>query len=88
MYVIDEEEKYLGCIGRTELEKSLQKGEICINNNSVKVVHCEGEENIVKRISCDNRKIVNVPVIDESEHLLYELRIDAQDINEYELSVL
>lgn len=88
VYVIDREEKYLGCIARRELEKSLQEEKICINKNSAKVLHCKDEEDIVRKIWRDNRKIVSVPIIDENEHLLYELQIDANDINDYELSIL
>lgn len=88
VYVVDEAEKYLGCTGRTELEKSLREKRICINNNSTKVVHCKEEKDIVKNIWRNNRKIVNVPIIDDNEYFLYELQIDAGDINEYEISIL
>lgn len=88
VYVVDETKKYLGCIGRTELEKSLREERICINNNSIKVVHCKEEKDIVKNIWRNNRKIANVPIIDTNEYLLYELQIDASDINEYEISIL
>jgi len=88
VYVLDENKKYLGCIGKKELEACLSKGCLCINSSSTKVIHCNEEEKIVKEIWMNNKKIVNIPIIDEEGHILYELRIDGNDINEYELDQL
>jgi len=80
--VVDEEGRYIGYIGRTELNKCEAENKIIINENSQSVVCSERSEEIAKNICRENAKIRTVPVVDESGKLLYELCYEATDKND------
>lgn len=79
--VIDEEDRYIGYIGRTELKKCEIENKIIFNVNSKRVVCSERTEEIARKIFQENPKIRNIPVIDENGKLLYELRYEYDDWN-------
>lgn len=79
--VVDEEGHYIGYIGRTELKKCEIENKLIINENSKRVVHSERSEEIARRIYQENPKIRNIPVVDESGRLLYELCYEYSDWN-------
>lgn len=80
--VVDEEGYYVGYIGRTELKKCEIENKIVVNRNSKTVIRSERSEEIAKKICWENPKIKNVPVIDESGRLLYELCYENTDKND------
>lgn len=80
--VIDEEGHYMGYIGKTELKKCEIENKIIFNEKSKSVVCSERCEEVVKNICWENPKIKNVPVVDESGKLLYELCYEYKDKND------
>ncbi len=71
-YVIDKEDKYIGCMTRKEITESIKTEALFVNCDSYKVVHGKEEQKQVEDIFREHDRIFNIPVIDENGRLLYE----------------
>lgn len=86
LYVISRDRKYIGCITRKEMLLGQQMNQIVVNQNSVKLVQQEKEEEKVKELFSRYQKVFNIPIVDEKGHLLYEYvnKINTEDFSSIE----
>ncbi len=75
VYVTDNEE-YVGCLGKKEINRSLRENKICINKNSHYIVEKDGADVEARRVFDSNPRILNIPVVDDKKHILYEYKYD------------
>ncbi len=78
LYVIDEEETYIGCIGWREYEKSMHQKQVIINRDSIFLKECENEVKEVKALFDAMPLIRRIPVLDMKNRLLYEYECDRE----------
>lgn len=71
-YVIDEEKKYVGIIGKKEYIKSKECGNVIINFNGKFVIQSNHEQDSVKEIFRSDTSINRIPILGKNREILYE----------------
>lgn len=66
--------KYVGCIGNTEKQKSIINQKVVINTNSIFLKNNEDLETQATQIFQSKKNIHSIPVVDDDNYFLYELK--------------